>query len=117
MINHLNPCWAAFDDKETALLDSAASLTLVKTAAVGRLSTKTHQPKLITIPNGTKMKTTEELSLALPQLPLRARTAHFMPGLAHNLLALSQLCDSGCVITFTKDAVEAKLKNEVVLQG
>ena len=117
MINHLNPCWAAFDDKETALLDSAASLTLVKTAAVGTVSATTHQPKLITIPNGTKMKTTAELSLAIPQLPLGACTAHLMPGLAQNLLALSQLCDNGCVFMFTKDSVEAKLNSEVVLRG
>ena len=116
-INHLNPCWTAFDETETALLDSAASLTLVKTATLGQLNTATHQPKLITIPDGTKMKTTAELYLALPKLPPSARKAHLMPGLAHNLLALSQLCDSECIVTFTKDNVEATLNSEVVLRG
>ena len=68
-INHLNPCWTAFDETETTLLGLEASLTLVKTATLGRLRTTTHQPKVITIPNGTKMKTTAELHLALPNLP------------------------------------------------
>ena len=117
MINHLNPCWTACDETETALLDSAASLTLVKTGKLGQLTKTTHQPKLITIPDGTKMKTTAELALEMPRLPLGARKAHVMPGLVHNLLALPQLCDKGCIVTFTKDDVEAKLNSEIVLRG
>ena len=105
------------DDTETALLDSAASLTLVKIATLVKLNNTTHQPKLITIPDGTKMKTTAELAMAMPKLPPGARKAHVMPGLAHNLLALPQLCDNGCIVTFTKDNVEATLNSEIVLGG
>ena len=77
----------------------------------------THQPKTITIPNGTTMQTSAELVLNLPQLPPNACTAYLLPGLAHTLLALPQLCDNGCTVTFTKNGVEACIDGNTVLRG
>ena len=114
---HFNPCWTKYNNENTALLDSAASLTLIKTTELGTPRKSKHSPKIITIPNGTTMTTTANVTLNLPQLPVKARTAYLLPGLAHNLLALPQLCDNGCKVTFTRDAVEATLNNKVVLRG
>ena len=63
------------------------------------------------------MKTSAELRLNLPTLPPNARTAYLLPGLAHNLLALPQLCDNGCTVTFTKKGVTASIDGTTVLRG
>ena len=63
------------------------------------------------------MTTTANITLNLPQLPPQARTAYLLLGLAHNLLALPQLCDNGCEVTFKKNSVKATLNDKVVLRG
>ena len=102
-LKHLKPCWAEYNNTNTALLDSEASLTLVKNTALGEVSTITHTPKTITIPNGMMMTTTANLVFNLLQLPPKAQTAYLLPSLVHNLLALPQLCNNGCEVTFTKN--------------
>ena len=110
-----NPCWTEYNQQNTALLDSAASLSLIKASNMAQQIYHTHQPKTITIPNGETMQTSAELILNLPKLPPNARTAYLLPGLAHNLLALPQLCDNGCTVTFTKKGVEASIDGTMVL--
>ena len=63
------------------------------------------------------MKTTETLNLLLDKLPPTARTAHRCPGITHNLLAVSTLCNSGCSVLFLKHGVTVEFNGEIVLRG
>jgi hypothetical protein len=54
----------------------------------------------------------------MPSLPHAARQAHILPGLAqHSLLYVSQMCDSGCTLTFTATKVTVKNVESTILTG
>jgi hypothetical protein len=51
-------------------------------------------------------------------LPSHARQAHILPGLVHNsLISVGQLCDNGCIVTFTHDQVTVTKNKKSVMHG
>ncbi|EEC51526.1 predicted protein [Phaeodactylum tricornutum CCAP 1055/1] len=68
--------------------------------------------------DGRTIKSTHVTELDVPDLPLAARTAHIFPGLTNgSLISIGQLCDHGCIATFTSDAVTITLDKKVILRG
>ena len=101
------PSWAkVYKEEETALVDSAASLTLLHSKAPANIAKKQEPNKQVTIPNGSHMRTTKTLQLALSSLPQAATRGYRMPEILHNLVAVAELCEAGCTVTFTKEGVE-----------
>jgi hypothetical protein len=72
----------------------------------------------VVLPDGRTIKSTHVTELDVPDLPLAARTAHIFPGLTNgSLISIGQLCDHGCIATFTSDAVTITLDKKVILRG
>jgi len=56
--------------------------------------------------------------LPLPMLPRKARVVHLFPALkGTSLISVSQLCDAGCVATFTNSAVVVTYENHTIVKG
>jgi hypothetical protein len=63
------------------------------------------------------MSTTHTVELLLPKLPLAARKAYRVLTIAHNLVAVSEPCDAGCLVYFHKHRVEIEFEGEVIGRG
>ena len=61
--------------------------------------------KHLTITNGDRIKTTETIELLLNKLPIAARRAYQIPDIHNNLLAVCELCDTGCDVNFHRTDV------------
>jgi hypothetical protein len=62
--------------------------------------------------------TTAACQLSLPQLPITAREAHILPGLAHSsLVSIGKLCDAGCEAKFDNQEVVITKNNINLLRG
>jgi len=60
-------------------------------------------PLTVTIPNGSRVQSTHNCKLAIPELPEKAQIGHIVPGLASkSLVSVIKLCNAGCEATFTK---------------
>ncbi len=60
-------------------------------------------PLIARLPNGDKVQSMHTCTFNLPALPIGARAAHIIPGLAsHSLLSVVTMCNAGCTVTFTK---------------
>lgn len=71
-----------------------------------------------TLSDGNKVKSTQQCTLGLPQLPTKARTGYILPGLAsHSLISVIALCDAGCETTFTKISVTIKYRGKIIMRG
>ena len=58
-------------------------------------------PISMTLPDGSKVKSTHQCTLDLPGLPVAARNGHIIPGLASNsLMSVVVLGDAGCEVSF-----------------
>ena len=51
------------------------------------------------------METTQTVELLLPKFPKAARRAFIVPNITHNLVAVSELCDTRCTVFFHKQGV------------
>jgi hypothetical protein len=71
------------------------------------------------MPNGsTTIQSSHTCNLLLTHLPPQARQAHILPGLVHNsLMSVGQLCDNGCIVTFTHDQVTVTKNKKCVMHG
>ena len=104
--------------KEWAILDSGATSHFLVTAAPTASVQVATNPLTVTIPDGSKVKSTHTCTLAIPELPPKARMGHIIPGLAsHSLLSVVKLCDAGCEVKLTKILCTVKYRGRVVLQG
>ena len=75
-------------------------------------------PLAVTLPNHEVMHSTHEAELHLPGLPPAACSAHLFPSLGDlSLVSIGQLCDAGCVATFTDTDVTVAKAGTTVLQG
>ena len=75
-------------------------------------------PLTVTIPDGSRVQSTHDCKLAIPELPEKARIGHVVPGLAsHALVSVIKLCNAGCEVTFTKIECTVKYRGRVVLTG
>ena len=75
-------------------------------------------PLTVTIPDGSRVQSTHDCKLAIPELPEKAQIGHIVPGLAsHSLVSVIKLCNAGCEVTFTKIECTVKYRGRVVLTG
>ncbi len=89
--------------KEWAILNSGAMSHFLTTAAPVTNIIPAIIPLVARLPNGNRVSSTHTCLLNLPTLPLPARTAHIIPGLAaHLLLLVVTLCNAGWSIIFMK---------------
>ncbi len=86
-----------------AILDSGATSHFLTTNAPASNIIPATVPLIARLLNGGKVQSTHTCTLDLPELPAGARAAHIIPRLAsHSLLSFITICNSGCMVTFTK---------------
>ena len=75
-------------------------------------------PISVTLPDGSKVKSTHQCMLDLPDLPMAARNGHIIPGLASNSrLSVVVFCDAKFKVSFNKYGVIVKYNGKTVLRG
>ena len=94
----------------TAFIDSAATISQVGQIALCKIAAVQENSKILGTPNGASVSTTQTVELLLPKLPLAARKAYRVPNIAHNLVAVSELCDPDCSVYFHKHGVEIEFR-------
>ena len=78
----------------------------------------TNDPPLMSLPNWDQVQLTHTYTLALPQLPSKARCGHIVPGLAaYSLLSVVKLCNAGCDVTFTKINCTVCMQRRILMTG
>ena len=104
--------------QEWAILDSGATSNfLVSTAPMSNVQ-PTMTPLTVKLPDGANIKSTATCTLALPNLPAKAREAHIIPGLSHHsLLLVVTLCNAGCDVKFTRIGCYVKHQSKIVMKG
>ena len=70
------------NSKDWAVLDSGATSHFLVVNATASKVTPTDNPITVTITDGTTLKSTHVRKLDLPQLPMKTRLGHVIPGLA-----------------------------------
>ena len=63
------------------------------------------------------MSTTQTVELLLPKLPLAARKAYRVPNIAHNVVAVSELCNPDCSVYYYKHRAEMEFEGEIIGRG
>ena len=101
----------------TALLDSAANVTLLSAQASADDAPVQLPNKTIIQPAGERMFTTKTLRLLLNKLPISAREAHCAPGIVNNIIFVSDLCDAGCEVYFHHTGCEITFNGETIIRG
>jgi hypothetical protein len=75
-------------------------------------------PLIARLPNNNKVQSTHTCTLNLPALPVGARAAHIIPGLAsHSLLSVVTMCNAGCMVTFTKINCTIAYRGRTIICG
>ena len=106
------------DLRDWAMLDSGATSNFLVTKAPVVDIVPAVNPLTVTIPDGSRVQSTHDCKLAIPELPEKARIGHIVPGLAsHSLVSVIKLCNAGCEVTFTKIECTVKYRGRVVLTG
>jgi len=103
--------------KPTSFIDSAASISLGGQKALYKIAAVQEKNKSLGIPNGVSMSTTQTVELLLPKLSIAARKAHRLLSTSRNLVAISKLCDAGCIVYFHKHGVAIKYEGEIIDRG
>ena len=102
--------WAILNYGETSHFLVIAAPTTNRQEAKNPLSVK--------LPDGARVSSTHTCTLAIPEIPAKARIAHIIPGLAaHSLLSIVQLCNTGCEFGTTKIACTVHYRGRLILQG
>ena len=93
------------------ILDSGASSHFLLTDAhCTNIMTATESIK-VQLLNGTQVKSSYTTELDTPQLPVKARKAHIVPGLAtHSLVSVVKLCNAGCRVLTTDTDISCIVK-------
>ena len=87
--------------KDWGILDSGASSHFLCLEAPMDDMQVASNPVLVTIPDGTQVRSTHVCKLRLPQVPEKGRFGHVLPGLSrHSLVSVVRLCNAGCEITY-----------------
>ncbi|KAL7531195.1 hypothetical protein ACHAXR_003897, partial [Thalassiosira sp. AJA248-18] len=105
------------DINSTALVDSAANVTIINHDAPATEATTQLPTKSIIQPAGARMFTDKTMELLLSKLPKAARAAHRARKLTNNLLSVSVLCDAGCEVFFHAQGCEISFNGETILRG
>ncbi len=72
---------------------------------------------IVTLPDGSRIRSTHTALLDMPALPPAACVAHLFPGLVGSLLSIGVLCDHGCQALYDAACVTITRNGEVVLSG
>jgi hypothetical protein len=103
---------------DTAILDSGCTSIFLSAAEPCSNKQSAHIPLNVNMPNGMTIQSSHTCNLLLTALPPQARQAHILPGLVHNsLILVGQLCDNGCIVTFTQDQVTVSKNEKCVMYG
>jgi hypothetical protein len=100
-----------------ALINTAASCTLLTPHAPAFATAKPHVSITVIQPRGNRMTTTHAVNLLLCNLPAEARLGHRLPGLVNNLLSDTALVDAGCEVFFHRTGCKVMFDSTVILQG
>ena len=99
------------------ILDTGATAIFVMESAPVDNKRVAQQPLTISLPDGTKVKSTHECDITIPGLPT-VLTGHIVPSLTVALLiGIRVLCDAGCTVTFTKSHCDVIYKGKVIARG
>ena len=102
-----------------AILDSGASGHFFRetdSALLERI--ESDRSAMVSMPNGTTIRSTTSGSLKLSGIPPEARKAYTFGELTEwSLLSLGQLCDAGMTAILDKHSVSVTLGDDVVLSG
>ena len=101
----------------TALLDSAANVTLLSEQASAEDALLQLPKKTIIQPAGARIFTTKTLQLLHNKLQKPAREAHCAPSIVNNLVSVSVLCDAGCKVYFHYTGCEVTFNGETIIRG
>ena len=104
-------------NRTTALLDSAASISLLGREAQCKRADFQESNKTLGTPNRASIVTTETLELILQNLPSASRRAFRVPEIPHNLIADSKLANSGCGIHLYKHYGKIDYEGETLYRG
>eukprot|EP00804_Cyclotella_cryptica_P018738 CCRYP_007224-RA/>CCRYP_007224-RA protein AED:0.34 eAED:0.32 QI:0/0/0/1/0/0/2/0/496 len=78
----------------------------------------TRPPTTIRTATGQPLFSTGTATINLPSIPPGTRHGHIVPGLTHNLISISTLCDAGCTAHFTADTLTiTEPADTVILSG
>ena len=92
---------------EWAILDSGATSHFLVIAAPMTDRQEAKNPLGVKLPDGARVSSTHTCTLAITDLPAKARIVHIIPGLAaHSLLSIVQLCNAGCEVNIKKLPVQ-----------
>jgi hypothetical protein len=116
--NHMSQAPPSQYDK-TGIADTGASSHYLRTSNPHTTTGNTKPTITVGLPNGAMLQsTTAACQLSLPQLPITAREAHILPGLAHSsLVSIGKLCDAGCEAKFDDQEVVITKNNIDLLRG
>lgn len=104
--------------RSNIVLDSACTTHLCTPDTILNNRTTATNPISITIPDGSRIQSTETGNLPIAALPPQATHAHVVPDLqTHSLLSLGQLCDSGCTATIDKNTIDVTYNDEIIITG
>lgn len=103
----------------TAIADTGSTGHFLTSTACPTLTTPgPSTPLAVSLPDGSTIHSQGTATLDLPLLPTAATLAHVFPDLQpHSLLSIGQLCDVGCIATFTANDLTVTHDDLTVLTG
>ncbi len=102
----------------TAILDSGMAGHFLHPSSPAHNIVPASIPLHVRLPDGSTIASTHTATLTIPGLPRDAAQAHIYPDLhAGALLSVSQLCDTGCTVTFMAQHAQVHQHNCLLLQG
>ena len=104
-------------DKSHAIVDSGATAIFVMKSAPVNNKRVAQQPLTISLPDGTRVKSTHECDITIPGLPT-VLTGHIVPSLTvASLIGIRVLCEAGCTVTFTASHCDVIYEGKVIARG
>ena len=74
-------------------------------------------PISVHLPDRSTMTNTHEGYLTIPNLLSNACKTYLFDDMQSSLISIGQLCDAGCVVTFSKNHVHINKEGELILKG
>jgi hypothetical protein len=100
-----------------AILDTGATAIFIMEGTPVRNKRVATKPLSISLPDGTKIKSTHCCDINIPGLP-KTLIGHIVPSLSiASLIGVRVLCDAGCTVTFKKRHCNIIYNNKTILRG
>jgi hypothetical protein len=116
-INISSDCSNPSNLDATALINTAASISLLTPQAPANNAITTNVKITVIQPSGAKMTSTNTVNLLLQALPPKDHLAHRLTSLTNNLLLVAALCDAGCEVFFHRQGCEVTLEGTTIIRG